>query len=99
MLKLLDEDPKAAPLLLYGTSRKGDKTAELTETALKLGFTGVDTANFPASYNEALTGVGIAAALASGIKREDLFVSKPNCPSWPLLAPPQGVTQVLMPWL
>jgi diketogulonate reductase-like aldo/keto reductase len=63
------------PLLMYGTAWKEEKTADLTETAFKLGFTAVDTANYPTGYNEPLTGDGIQAALKSGLKREDLFVS------------------------
>lgn len=43
--------------------------------ALGLGFKGVDTANFPAAYNEPQTGEAISAAIKSGIKRENLFVS------------------------
>jgi diketogulonate reductase-like aldo/keto reductase len=61
-------------LLLYGTAWKGDKTAHLTETAILSGFTCVDTANYPTAYDEQRTGDGIAAALASGTKRSDLFV-------------------------
>lgn len=63
------------PLLLYGTSRKENRTRFLTETALNIGFTAVDTANYPSAYNEPHTGDGIAAAIKSGvIKRENLFV-------------------------
>lgn len=63
------------PLLLYGTSRKENRTRHLTETALNIGFTAVDTANYPSAYNEPHTGDGIAAAIKSGvIKRKDLFV-------------------------
>jgi diketogulonate reductase-like aldo/keto reductase len=62
------------PLALYGTAWKGEKTAELTTTALKNGFRGVDTANHPTGYNEPLVGEGIETAIASGIKREDIFV-------------------------
>ncbi|KAJ0336349.1 hypothetical protein COL922a_008049 [Colletotrichum nupharicola] len=70
------------PLLLYGTAWKEDKTAELTATALKAGFCGIDTANYPTSYNEALAGDGISEALASGVKREDLFIQSKFTPVW-----------------
>ena len=66
------------PLLLYGTAWKDNKTAELTERAVKDGFTGLDTANYPTAYDESLTGDGIAATLKSGIKRSDLFVCAKN---------------------
>ncbi|KAM0267821.1 hypothetical protein ACHAQH_010076 [Verticillium albo-atrum] len=51
------------PLLIYGTAWKEETTAQLTETALENGFTGVDTANYPTAYNEPLTGDGITAAI------------------------------------
>jgi diketogulonate reductase-like aldo/keto reductase len=77
---------RSKPLLLYGSAGKANRTRFLTETALNVGFTGVDTANFPTSYNEPHTGDGIAAAIKSGvIKREDLFVSRTQTPS---LVPP-----------
>lgn len=76
------------PLLLYGTARKENRTSFLTETALNIGFTGIDTANYPTSYNEPHTGVGIARALKSGvIKREDLFVSLGPRLSWSIFNP------------
>ncbi|EGR51791.1 uncharacterized protein TRIREDRAFT_56093 [Trichoderma reesei QM6a] len=69
-------------LLLYGTAWKGDKTAHLTETAILSGFTCVDTANYPTAYDEQRTGDGIAAALASGTKRSDLFIQSKFTPVW-----------------
>ncbi|KAI1342872.1 putative aldo-keto reductase [Xylariaceae sp. FL0016] len=68
------------PLQLYGTAWKEDKTAELTSTALSQGFKGLDTANYPTAYEETLTGQGIAAALKSGIKREDIFIQSKFSP-------------------
>ncbi|KAK6087591.1 aldo/keto reductase [Seiridium cupressi] len=66
---------RSTPLLLYGTSRKENNTRHLTEVALNVGFTAVDTANHPTAYNEPHTGGGITAAIKSGvIKREDLFI-------------------------
>ncbi|KAI1748254.1 Aldo/keto reductase [Xylaria castorea] len=68
------------PLLIYGTAWKEDKTTALVATALKCGFKGIDTANHPTGYDERRTGEGIAAALASGIKRENLFVQSKFSP-------------------
>lgn len=65
---------KQPPLMVYGTAWKEAKTGELTESALKNGFTGIDTANYHTAYNEPLTGDGIAAALSSGLTRDGLFV-------------------------
>jgi diketogulonate reductase-like aldo/keto reductase len=70
--------PKLPPLL-YGTAWKEEKTASLTETALKSGFVAVDAANYPTGYREALVGDGITAAFESGIKREDVFVRTETC--------------------
>lgn len=67
--------PHSFDPLLYGVAWKGDRTKELVSMALGLGFKGVDTANFPAAYNEPQTGEAISAAIKSGIKRENLFVS------------------------
>ncbi|KAH6659422.1 NADP-dependent oxidoreductase domain-containing protein [Truncatella angustata] len=71
------------PLLIYGTSRKENRTAFLTETALNIGFTAVDTANYPPAYKESHTGDGIAAALKSGVvKRGDLWIQTKFCPAF-----------------
>lgn len=66
------------PLLIYGTAWKDDKTTALVATALERGFKGIDTANHPTGYDERRAGEGIAAALASGIKRENLFAGVPS---------------------
>ncbi|EJT68515.1 hypothetical protein GGTG_13913 [Gaeumannomyces tritici R3-111a-1] len=70
------------PFLLYGTAYKEDRTAKLTEQALKSGFRGVDTANYPTAYNEPLAGDGIAAGLESGIERNDVFIQSKFTPLW-----------------
>lgn len=63
------------PPLLYGTAWKEDRTAALTELALRMGFRGIDTANQRRHYVEAAVGEGIAAASRAGIvTRADLFV-------------------------
>ena len=63
------------PDFLYGTAWKEDRTAALTELALRSGFRGIDTANQRRHYFEAGVGQGLAAAYRAGIvSREDLFL-------------------------
>jgi diketogulonate reductase-like aldo/keto reductase len=63
------------PDFLYGTAWKEERTAALTELALRSGFRGIDTANQRRHYFEAGVGQGLAAAYRAGIvSREDLFL-------------------------
>jgi diketogulonate reductase-like aldo/keto reductase len=63
------------PDFLYGTAWKEDRTAALTELAIRTGFRGIDTANQRRHYHEAGVGEGLAAAYRSGITtRSDLFL-------------------------
>jgi diketogulonate reductase-like aldo/keto reductase len=63
------------PTFLYGTAWKEDRTAALTELAIRKGFRGIDTANQRRHYNEAGVGEGLAAAYLAGIvSRTDLFL-------------------------
>lgn len=62
------------PLYVYGTAFKEDRTGELKALALKKGFRGVDSANYPSAYEESSVRVAIEEALKSGVKRKDLFV-------------------------
>jgi diketogulonate reductase-like aldo/keto reductase len=63
------------PDFLYGTAWKEDRTAALTELALRVGFRGIDTANQRRHYFEAGVGHGLAAAYRAGVvTREDLFL-------------------------
>ncbi len=63
------------PHFLYGTAWKEDKTASLTELALRAGFRGIDTANQRRHYFEAGVGEGLSAAYRAGITtREELFL-------------------------
>jgi len=63
------------PDFLYGTAWKEQRTAALTELALRSGFRGIDTANQRRHYFEAGVGEGIAAAARAGvITRADLFL-------------------------
>jgi len=57
------------PSFLYGTAWKEDRTAALTELALRAGFRGIDTACQPKHYHE--PGVGAADA---AFERESLYV-------------------------
>jgi diketogulonate reductase-like aldo/keto reductase len=69
--------PAAAriPGFLYGTAWKEDRTAGLTELALRAGFRGIDTANQRRHYFEAGVGQGLAAAYRAGVvTRADLFL-------------------------
>jgi diketogulonate reductase-like aldo/keto reductase len=65
----------SSPDFLYGTAWKEDRTAALTELALRTGFRGIDTANQRRHYFEAGVGQGLAAAYRAGIvTRADLFL-------------------------
>ena len=68
-------DLSPVPNFLYGTAWKEDRTAALTETAIRAGFRGIDTANQRKHYFEAAVGEGLAAAYRAGIAtRDDLFL-------------------------
>jgi diketogulonate reductase-like aldo/keto reductase len=63
------------PTFLYGTAWKEDRTAALTELAIRAGFRAIDTANQRRHYFEAGVGQGLAAAYREGIAtRADLFL-------------------------
>jgi diketogulonate reductase-like aldo/keto reductase len=63
------------PAFLYGTAWKEDRTAALTEMALRTGFRGIDTANQRRHYFEAGVGQALEKAYQSGVvKREDIFL-------------------------
>ncbi len=62
------------PCIIYGTAWKKERTAELVETAIKLGFRGIDTACQPKHYNESGVGAGVAVCLRDGLRREDLYL-------------------------
>src|SRR5881398_3505910 len=67
--------PRSAPDFLYGTAWKEDRTAALTELALRAGFRGIDTANQRRHYFEAGVGQGLAAAYHAGVvERCDVFL-------------------------
>jgi len=63
------------PRFLYGTAWKEEKTQGLTESALRQGFRGIDTANQRKHYFEAAVGVGLAQSIEDGVvTREDVFL-------------------------
>ncbi|MFZ1919382.1 MAG: aldo/keto reductase [Terriglobales bacterium] len=63
------------PTFIYGTAWKEDRTAGLTELALRAGFRAIDTANQRRHYFEAGVGEGLRVAYNAGIvKRSDLFL-------------------------
>lgn len=62
------------PEILYGTAWKKEQTAQFVSTAIRAGFRGIDTACQPKHYHEKGVGEGIAACLADGITRRDLFL-------------------------
>jgi diketogulonate reductase-like aldo/keto reductase len=63
------------PDFLYGTAWKEDRTAALTELALRNGFRAIDTANQRRHYNEAGVGEALTAAYHAGfVTRDDLFL-------------------------
>lgn len=66
--------PLPIPDFLYGTAWKEDRTAQLTELAIRTGFRAIDTANQRRHYFEAGAGEGLFAAYRAGIvTRADLF--------------------------
>jgi diketogulonate reductase-like aldo/keto reductase len=71
----MSAEPPSVPDFLYGTAWKQDRTPQLTELALQMGFRGIDTANQRKHYFEAGVGEGLAAAYRGGeVARVDLFL-------------------------
>lgn len=74
-MPLLGGPSSRIPRLLYGTAWKGDQTADLVYTALRVGFRGLDTAAQPKHYDERAVAEGVGRAVAEGlVRREHLFV-------------------------
>jgi diketogulonate reductase-like aldo/keto reductase len=66
---------QASPTFLYGTAWKEDRTAALTELAIRSGFRAIDTANQRRHYFEAGVGEALAAVYRAAIvTRADLFL-------------------------
>jgi len=71
----LSIDGVRVPCFLYGTAWKEQETQRLTESALRQGFRGIDTANQRRHYDEAAVGRAIALSVENGLlAREDLFL-------------------------
>ena len=67
--------PQPVPDFLYGTAWKENRTAALTELALRTGFRAIDTANQRKHYHEAGVGEALAASYRAGlVTRADLFL-------------------------
>jgi diketogulonate reductase-like aldo/keto reductase len=67
--------PAPVPGFLYGTAWKEERTAPLTELAVRQGFRGVDTANQRRHYFEAAAGQALAALYRTGVvSRGDIFL-------------------------
>ena len=62
------------PSFMYGTAWKKEATAQLVQTAVRSGFTAIDTANQLIHYQEALVGEALQALEKKGIKRDALFL-------------------------
>ncbi|WP_139557191.1 aldo/keto reductase family protein [Methylotetracoccus oryzae] len=62
------------PRIVYGTAWKGERTANLVEQAVSIGFRGIDTACQPKHYHEMGVGEGLVRALRSGLTRSDLYL-------------------------
>src|SRR5262245_3902940 len=62
------------PSFIYGTAWKKEATANLVTTAVKAGFTAIDTANQPKHYTEPLVGAALEALAREGISRDSLFL-------------------------
>ena len=60
--------------LLYGTAWKKNDTERLVATAIRCGFSGIDTACQPKHYDEAGVGAGVASCLGAGLAREQLYL-------------------------
>ncbi len=62
------------PTFIYGTAWKEGATADLVQTAFKMGFKAIDTANQPKHYNEPLVGEALSILINQGIARNQIFL-------------------------
>ena len=68
------------PAILYGTAWKKERTAELVEQAVTLGFRGIDTACQPKHYDEPGVGRGLTACLERGLLRSEVYLQSKFTP-------------------
>jgi diketogulonate reductase-like aldo/keto reductase len=67
--------PSPVPDFLYGTAWKEERTRDLTELAIRMGFRAIDTANQRKHYFEEGVGQGLATVYRTGlVTRKDLFL-------------------------
>jgi len=86
------EHVRPVPDIIYGTAWKEDRTAGLTDLAIRMGFRAIDTANQRRHYFEGGVGEGLAAAYRDGIvTRADLFLCNGGEPKY-ICAPSQQVS-------
>lgn len=71
---LLSAQGVRVPRIIYGTAWKQQRTADLVEQALRLGFRGVDTAGQPKHYHEPGVGEGLTRVLSAGLNRADVYL-------------------------
>jgi len=72
---VINLDGVNVPRFLYGTAWKEEKTQGLTESALRQGFRGIDTASQRKHYFEAAVGAGLANSIDNGVvTRNDVFL-------------------------
>jgi len=62
------------PAFMYGTAWKEERTEELTTSAMKAGFSAIDTANQRRHYVEADVGKAVSKAIREGRSRAELFL-------------------------
>jgi diketogulonate reductase-like aldo/keto reductase len=62
------------PGIIYGTAWKAADTERLVALAIRQGFRGIDTACQPKHYNEAGVGAALAACMAGGLARGDVYL-------------------------
>ncbi|THZ57452.1 hypothetical protein D6C85_10439 [Aureobasidium pullulans] len=91
------DDDCLMPSMIYGTAWKGESTAELTKTAIRCGFTGVDTAPDLKNYREDLVGDAIRECFNNGdVVRKQLYVSTPTIQT--KFTPSEGVQSIHLPY-
>lgn len=61
------------PRIIYGSEHKGNKTKDVIQEAISLGFRAIDTANCCA-YNEVLVGEALSELYLQGYQRQDLWL-------------------------
>lgn len=71
---VVSADGVKIPKILYGTAWKKQRTADLVEQAIKLGFRGIDTACQPKHYEEAGVGAGLVRCLSHEVNRKDIYL-------------------------